>query len=284
MFTRATSLILALLIPMALTTTSLAATKGEMGVVINLVGTQRMLTQKMSKEMLLIAKGMYVEDTLEELAQSAKLFDKTLKGLAGGDATPGLPATADKAILKQLAVVDKLWTAFRKNVEAVLNGDTSRAVMQTVAIQNLPLLKEMNTAVQMYADLSGSKLDPGLAATINLSGKQRMLTQKATKELFLVANEIDVTENQANMEKTAALFERTLKGLRDGDAELGLPGTKDEEIIDQLGIVETLWDAYKPILFSGDTSENGLAIAAEINLPLLEEMNAAVKMYEQLAK
>lgn len=284
MFARAKGTILVLLLPLILAATGHAATTEEMGVVINLAGKQRMLTQKMSKEMLLIAKGVYVEDTREELAQSAALFDKTLKGLANGDASLGLPATTDPAILEQLAVVDKLWTEFRKNVDTVLGGKTSRPVMKTIAKQNLPLLREMNKAVQMYADLTGTGLDPGLAATINLSGKQRMLTQKATKELFLVANGIGKVENQAKLEQTAALFERTLKGLRDGDPELGLPGTKEEEILEQLQIVETLWDAYKPILFAGDTSVDGLAIAAEVNLPLLEEMNTAVKMYEQLAK
>ncbi len=50
----------------------------------------------------------------------------------------------------------------------------------------------MNRAVGMYAKASGSKLDPKMADTINRAGKQRMLTQKMTKELLLIANGIDV--------------------------------------------------------------------------------------------
>ncbi len=40
-----------------------------------------MLTQKMSKEILLIAKGVNTEQNKENLENTARLFDKTLKGL-----------------------------------------------------------------------------------------------------------------------------------------------------------------------------------------------------------
>lgn len=46
---------------------SYAITKNEMGIVINLSGKQRMLTQKMSKEMLLIAKGVDEVQNKEDL-------------------------------------------------------------------------------------------------------------------------------------------------------------------------------------------------------------------------
>lgn len=249
---------------------------------INLAGKQRMLTQKMSQEMLLIGRGVYVDSTKTELDESAKLFDKTLKGLAVGDALLGLPKTTDKAILKQLDKVEKLWTSFQENVQSVLADDASQAVMENVAELNLPLLAEMNKAVQMYAKSSGdSKLDPAMATTINLAGKQRMLTQKMTKELFLVASGISPEENHEKLKETAALFERTLTGLLDGENELGLQGTQDSAIREQLQLVGILWVEYKPILFVGDTSADGLAIAVEVNQPLLEQMDIAVKMYEE---
>ena len=136
----------------------------------------------------------------------------------------------------------------------------------------------------MYTKASGSTLDPAVATTLNLAGKQRMLTQKMTKELLLVANGIDADGNKANLGKTVALFERTLNGLLEGDAELGLTGTKDQAIRDQLAVVQGLWGQYKPVLDAVDTSDAGLAKAAELNLPLLKDMNKAVKMYEQTAK
>ncbi len=123
-----------------------------------------------------------------------------------------------------------------------------------------------------------------MAVVINLAGKQRMLTQKMTKELLLVANGLDVEGNKASLGKTVALFNRTLQGLIDGDQGLGLPGTKDPAIRKQLAVVQGLWKDYKPVLDAVDTSTAGLSKAAKMNLPLLKNMNKAVKMYEASVK
>ena len=56
------------------------------------------------------------------------------------------------------------------------------------------------------------------ATVINLAGRQRMLTQKMSKEVLLVALGHDADANKANLRNTASLFDRTLKGLKDGDS------------------------------------------------------------------
>ncbi len=235
--------------------------------VINLAGKQRMLTQKMSKELLMIAKGINVEKNKKELQKTMALFDKTLKGLIEGDKSLNLPATQNKEILEQLKVVSNLWESFKKSIEA--------KDLQKVAQQNLPLLKNMNKAVGMFAKQSGSKLSPEMADTINRAGKQRMLTQKMTKELLLIANGIDVEKNRENIKKTAELFEKTLNDL--------IAKCKDDKIKAQLEVVSKIWAEYAPIIKNVDTSESALKKADELNMTLLKNMNKAVKMYEASA-
>ncbi len=271
-----------------------AITEHEMGVVINLSGKQRMLTQKMSKEILLIAKGVNTDQNKENLEKTAGLFDKTLKGLIHGDKDLKLATNENPKIIKQLEKVTSLWGGFRENVDAVLGGDTSNAVLEKVAKENLPLLKNMNRAVRMFENdakqMGGKSLDPGMATTLNLSGKQRMLTQKMTKELLLLANGIEPDKNRRNLKKTTSLFERSLKGLQVGDKDLGLPGTENPDISEQLELVEELWSDYKSVLgavisdASNTVPKETLAKAAKMNLPLLREMNKAVKMYEKSVK
>ncbi len=262
---------------------SLNTFAADMGKVINLAGKQRMLTQKMSKEALLVAKGIDAAGNTENLKKTSALFEKTLKGLINGDADLGLDNTEDAAIVEQLNRVAEMWGTFNESIQKVASGDTSGATLKAIADQNVPLLKAMNAAVQMYAKASGSSLEKGMATTINLAGKQRMLTQKMTKELLLIANGIDADTSKASLTKTVALFEKTLTGLVSGDADLGLPATTDKDILVQLGKVEALWANYKPTLDSVDISQAGLQSAAAKNLPLLKQMNAAVKMYEKLA-
>jgi len=247
---------------------SAVQSKQQSGTVINLAGKQRMLTQKMSKEALFVAKGIDTEKNKANLAKTVALFDKTLKGLINGDNSLNLPKTKNKEILAQLQKVTDLWKSFKTKIE--------KNDLKAIASENIPLLKNMNAAVQMYAKASGSKLDPAMAKTINLAGKQRMLTQKMTKELLLVANGIDADANKENAKKTVALFEKTLNDL--------INGTKDDGIKKQLEVVKKLLAEYKPIIANVDTSSEALEKANKLNLPLLKEMNKAVKMYEASIK
>jgi len=254
----------------------------QMGVVINLSGRQRMLTQKMSKEMLLIYMGIEPKQNRMNLGKSAIMFSDTLKGLINGDKKVNLPGTKDPAILRQLGRVNTLWQQFSQYVLSTLSGDIDRVFIERMSKENLPLLAEMNKAVYMYEKAAGADLKT-LAPVVNLSGRQRMLSQKMTKEFLLVAVHVSEDENKANLKKTTALFDRTLKGLLDGDPEQRLPGTPQPEIRSQLAVVEARWNDYRPVLDSGDFSQAQVERAAALNLPLLKEMNKTVKMYEVLS-
>ncbi|MEG3638939.1 type IV pili methyl-accepting chemotaxis transducer N-terminal domain-containing protein [Magnetococcus sp. PR-3] len=268
-------------------------TAAEYGVVLNLSGKQRMLTQKMSKEVMLIALDVDKAANLTNLKGTAALFDKTLKGLRDGDADLKLPPTNTKRIRRQLGKVEKIWGSFQPVIDAILaSGSVSKEQIDLISAQNLPLLKQMNKGVKLYekdASKAGMKADPGLAVTINLSGKQRMLTQKMSKEFLLAAYGHDTENNKLNLLETYSLFERTLKGLLDGDSTLDLPGTKSETIRTQLGVVNGLWTSFKPIVaFGADPATSSIPMdkiqtLAKTNLPLLKQMNKAVKMYEKEA-
>lgn len=265
----------------------------EYGVVLNLSGKQRMLSQKMSKEVMLINLDYKKDINLENLKKTASLFDKTLKGLRDGDESLGLPPTTSRRILRQIDdKITPLWKSFYSNIQSILDaGSVSSDQLAAVAQNNLPLLKEMNKCVKLYekdASKAGMKSDPGLAVTINLAGKQRMLTQKMSKEFLLIASAYNTEENRLNLQETSGLFERTLKGLLDGDTTLDLPGTKEESIRTQLQKVEGLWTGFRPsvefaITEKGVIPEDKIGSLAEQNLPLLKEMNKAVGMYEAQA-
>ena len=264
----------------SLTKRAFAEMDKQMAVKINLSGKQRMLTQKMTKEALLISLDIDPDINKSNLKASTDLFEKTLKGLKVGDETLGLTKTDNKGILKQLDEVSTLWKDIKANIETIMTTGENKEALENLTTKNLPLLAAMNKAVGMYAQNSGADLND-LANVINLSGKQRMLTQKMTKEFLLSASDINKSDNQEKLKSTTQLFDKTLKGLVSGDKELGLPETKDKAILKQLAIVKTLWDEYQPIVESADTSKESLEKIAELNLPLLAEMNKAVKMYEE---
>ena len=81
------------------------------------------------------------------------------------------------------------------------------------------------------------------STTINVAGRQQMLTQKMTKEAFAVLRG-DVTKDE--LQRTIALFDRTLAGLLKGDSDLGLQAERDKPIRAALGRVDEAWGQFRP--------------------------------------
>tara|TARA_B100001564_G_C20360130_1_gene542960 strand:+ start:102 stop:548 length:447 start_codon:yes stop_codon:yes gene_type:complete len=115
--------------------------------------------------------------------------------------------------------------------------------------------------------------------TINLAGKQRMLTQKMSKEYYLVAYGTNKDQNKANLSKTVDLFDKTLQALIHGDNELGLAKSPSDAITAQLNKVEGLWKTFRQHIEANISDENNMVIA-NTNIPLLKEMNKGVKLFE----
>jgi len=276
-------LILTLLISFSLIFTSAyAASEFEWRVLLHFAGKQRMLTQKMSKEILLMAKDIHFKENKRNLHKSSIHFQWTLDGLRHGSKRLRLIKTENVAILEQLTKVAQLWKNFQNLIKSALLGEISSAFLKELAAQNLQLLLEMDKAVKMYEKESALTLAQG--RTINLAGKQRMLIQKMAKEILLIANNIAPEENQDNLKKTITLFDRTLKGLLKGDLGLGLQCTRNGAIRHQLRFIQKSWKNYKSLLTKKQHSQEDLIKIADFNMPLLKQMDNAVKMYVTFMK
>ena len=88
------------------------------------------------------------------LTKTIALFDSSLRALQEGNEALGLPPAPNDEIAAQLDRVDALWIPLRSVFEGMIAGDRpSAADIERVARDNIPLLKEMNEAVSMYAAL-----------------------------------------------------------------------------------------------------------------------------------
>ena len=255
--------------------------------VINLAGKQRMLTQKMSKEVMLIALDIHKEDNIHNLRISRDLFDQTLQGLRHGDKELGLPATKDKKILAHLNEVERLWRYFDNATAEVFKKKRAGGLeIKKITALSLPLLRRMDQTVTLYEkDASLKGTDPFLATAINLSGRQRMLTQKMIKEFLLITYGYNVQENKKNLKKTTALFEKTLQGLISGDTSIGLKPAPNKPIKEHLRRVESLWLEMRPLiniaLNGGKITDKVKKQIARQNVQLLKQMDIAVNMLEK---
>lgn len=110
---------------------------------INVAGAQRMLSQKMTKEALLIVQGVGKRAELDATVNS---FESAHQDLLVGNRERNITAFDDLAIQQQMQKVDQLWQQMKTRLEQTLAQQNLLSIQQ-LQNQSVTLLKEMNTSV-----------------------------------------------------------------------------------------------------------------------------------------
>ncbi|MDX1723227.1 MAG: methyl-accepting chemotaxis protein [Pseudomonas sp.] len=93
---------------------------------LDMAGAQRMLSQKMAKESLLVAQGALPLASLEATLQR---FERAHRLLVQGDPGQGVAAVELPAAQERLRQVDQAWNRYRTLVLAVARGDSAALTM-----------------------------------------------------------------------------------------------------------------------------------------------------------
>ncbi|MBM6551792.1 type IV pili methyl-accepting chemotaxis transducer N-terminal domain-containing protein [Marinomonas ostreistagni] len=122
---------------------------------LNLAGRQRMLSQKMVKELLLAPPGAASAARLENLAQTAHLFDLTLIAFRSGGSTLDtsnqpvtLPSMASRPYYYLIQESWAIWQPIRERLFAYTANPQPKLFLQlneTLVKKNLALLSYMNS-------------------------------------------------------------------------------------------------------------------------------------------
>ena len=77
---------------------------------INVAGRQRMLSQRLAKEALLVAQQAESQQVMEK---TIKLFESSHRALLNGDEKQNITPVKSAAIIKQLKMVETLWSSYK---------------------------------------------------------------------------------------------------------------------------------------------------------------------------
>jgi len=239
---------------------------------INLAGKQRMLTQLMVKLSLQVNMNIQKQDNLKKLKKTAELYDSTLKDLK---------KTSNKKVLKAIALVEKEWTPFYEELNHLIEGKKSKEALKYIIDKNENLLNLSNELVKAFelTNTSSNYLAKARLHIVNVAGRQRMLTQKMTKEKLLMMK--GESKYDAKLKETMNLFDNSLNLLIKGDSKKMISKPSNEKIVVQLNVVSKLWSELKPLYEKKKNSAKELAIIIMKNPLLLKEMNSMVKMAEK---
>ena len=256
--------------------------------IIAVVGAQRMTAQQLTKETILLALGQKSEDSIEQLKVGLRQLDKTLVGLRDGDTELRLPATKNREILEQLDKIDEFWSLFKSALrQSIDDGTVSRASVAIIADLNVPLIRALDQLIEFYTTESATgHLVSMLEAAIKISGQQRMLSQKMTKEVLLIAYDHDVDKYKKRLNESIATFDTNLVSMIEGNFEIQLLPAPTPKIKGQLRRVQAIWDQFKPI--AQKTAKSGTISPADyqqlvrFNASLVTEMDKVLGLYGEL--
>nr|WP_086929886.1 methyl-accepting chemotaxis protein [Agarilytica rhodophyticola] len=122
--------------------------------VINQLGRQRMLSQKMTKEIMFTLNG---KDKSSELTESKNQFEKVLYGMLNGSKELGFEAATDPELVSQLKDVDRSWISF-KNVSQQLTSANSPKLLDNFYDGSIKLLRESHEVVLVLEEDFNGKI------------------------------------------------------------------------------------------------------------------------------
>lgn len=253
---------------------------------INSSGKLRMLSQRVAAAACNYSAGIDADNSIAILENAQYEFSKILRALRSGD--PDLQITGketDPVILEATSKVIDTWRPMNKAIKTILAGEATDAEYQLITDQNLPLLETAKALVKEVVGFYAthhSDDDPS-GKLVDISGRQRMLTQKMSKEACQIWSGDTSAETVASLQATMNLFETSLLGLRDGDAGAGLIKAPNPDILNGLNVVVGHWQNVKPSLeqaLAGETLDDATRVATfqELNTAL-KDSNAVVGLY-----
>ena len=170
-----------IVVSMFLATVTFTNQQKDDGLVINLAGRQRMLSQKIMKEVLTLCrgreKGNEVGGSVKALQNSMQVFETTLLVLKESGEAPleldmnntafrECPKAQEPAYSKLEEVVLQ-WNEFKKRINDVVeNSGSSSESVEWLISNNMTLLKNMNEAVVMMQKQSEAKISQLLMVQI----------------------------------------------------------------------------------------------------------------------
>ena len=237
----------AIVVAMFLLTWWVTGSQKDDGLVINLAGRQRMLTQKMMKEILFFQDyrektGQNNPDLAQDVRNTMKVFDMTLLALKDsgqapltldiGDTEYRECPKAEEPVYTQLEKTNKMWQEFSSHMEIVLeNEDAVATNLDWIIENNILLLTEMNKAVGMMQKKSEGRV------SILLGGQFVGIVFgicAAILAFITVRSIVSRLEDIKTFSKQLSQGDLTVRSGLKGKDELGVVGVHLDTMVEQL--------------------------------------------------
>lgn len=258
---------------------------------VNYSGKLRMLSQRVVATSCNYAGGIDPNSSGTAMQSAMDEFNLIVDALEFENPDLGINgAEKRRKTVRRIGMLRDEWAPVATGLEAVANGETTPAHLRSIAENSAPLL---DMAKLLVSDLSAQYSDPNamtqsFAMLVDISGRQRMLTQRMSKNVCLAASGINADAAKAELAATAQLFETSLMALHSGMMEAGIAPPPNDEINEGLEVVVSDWQALKPsveaVLGGADLSAEQRAQVFNGMNAMTGDMNKVVGLYSDASK
>lgn len=240
--------------------------------IINIAGKQRMLTQKMSKEIFFLRHRDGHD--FRQLDGAMELFEHNLNDLRFGNRDRGIYAPQNSVIENKLEQVASQWMPFKQELETLKEGILSVKGDKEVLSKRIEILLTMSDKVVQEMVMKDLE-----AVYIDLSGRQRMLSQRMG--LFIERYlRTDNKEDYFLFVNARALYDETLRMFAE-DAKVAAHKDLHVTVVNLKRYWEE-FDAYVMGLLESERAINAsISYINRNNVRLLDTMDKAVWLYTE---
>lgn len=224
---------------------------------VNRAGKQRMITQRLLKDYAMSGMGLRFGDPQDDLKQKAALFDRTLIELTAMNVN----GDVNKSIVENKA----LWQPIKVALAATPEQSKSMALQKSLEA----LLKSCHTTTVLLSKASGSQA----GEIVNISGRQRMLSQRLASLYMLKVWGVKDAEFQSKLEKTIGDFATAQKTL--ANSSLSTP-----VIQEKLAKVKKTFSFFE-IMAKTKSGRYSPSLISKLTDAMLREMDAVTQLYVQ---
>lgn len=258
---------------------------------IDLSGKLRMLSQRIPAAACNLNAGIAAEETSKVLSGAVAELNAILAALEFGDENLNVNGAEERR--KTLRMIEELHTRFAPLQAALsesVDGVPSDEAIQVLAAGNMSVLEMAQLLVtQISGEYSNqASLLQSDALAIDIAGRQRMLTQKISKEVCLILSDVDAAAYQESLGGTMHLFEVSLDALRGGMPEAGVQPPRTDDIAAGLEEARNHWQAIKghlDAINAGETIDDAARAAVFLGLnTTMASMNRVVGLYSDASK
>jgi len=168
---------------------------------VDVAGKQRMFTQRMLKNYAMVGLENNFGNPSKDLQNIMAAFENHLDSL--------ISFNTDEATKESLHKVKVMWVPVKKSLQEKASKEQAGKMQEDLEA----LLKQSNEAVGLFAKQTGK----ASGKIINISGRQRMLSQRMASLYMLKVWGIDDPQFKTKMTKAMELFKTSLTTLMQSD-------------------------------------------------------------------